>query len=140
MNRTPAAQDRAHHPPLSPLSTGLAGRCPRCGEGRLFSGFLALAPRCGRCGLDYDFADAGDGPAVFIMTIVGFIVVGAALVVELRYEPPFWVHLLLWLPLITLLSLGMLRPLKGLMIAQQYARQAAEGRLVEKGRGTTDEG
>lgn len=119
----------ADYPPQPAVSTGLAGRCPRCGQGRLFDGFLTLAPRCRACGLEFDFADAGDGPAVFVMLIVGFIVVGAALVVEIKYEPPIWLHMVLWIPLLLVLALGMVRPLKGLMIALQYQTRAREGRL-----------
>jgi len=115
--------------PQPPFATGIAGRCPRCGEGRVFSGYLALAPRCGVCGLDLGFADSADGPAVFIIFVVGFIVVAAAAAVELAFQPPYWLHLILWLPLILILSLGLLRPLKGLLIAQQYLRRAEEGRL-----------
>ena len=81
------------------------------------------------CGLDYGFADAGDGPAVFIMFFAGFIVVGAALVIEVVYRPPFWVHAVLWLPLILIVTLGPLRPMKGLLIALQFHHKAAEGRL-----------
>jgi uncharacterized protein (DUF983 family) len=88
-----------------------------------------LRPKCETCGLDFGFADSGDGPAIFIMLIVGFIVVGGALTVEVLYRPPIWMHLLLWLPLTLVLALGLLRPLKGLMIAQQYAKDAREGRL-----------
>jgi uncharacterized protein (DUF983 family) len=117
----------ADHPKLSPIRTGLACRCPRCGNGRLFEGFLNLRPRCESCGLDYAFADAGDGPAVFVIFIAGFIVVGSALIVEFKYEPPFWVHALLWLPLIFATTLLPLRPMKGLMIALQYHHKAAEG-------------
>lgn len=111
------------------IGAGLMCRCPRCGQGRLFDGFLALRPRCSACGLDYDFADAGDGPAVFIILLAGFIVVGAALVVEALYHPPYWVHAMLWLPLILIVTLGPLRPMKGLMIALQYYHKAAEGRF-----------
>lgn len=114
---------------VSPFSAGLRCRCPRCGEGRLFQGFLTPRKSCERCGLDLAFADSGDGPAVFIMFIAGFLVVGAALFVELRYEPPFWVHAVLWVPAVLIVSLGLLRPLKGLMIALQYANKAEEGRL-----------
>ena len=64
-----------HYPPLSPYSTGLAGRCPRCGEGKLFKGFITIADKCEVCGQDFKFADSGDGPAIFVMLIVGFIVV-----------------------------------------------------------------
>jgi uncharacterized protein (DUF983 family) len=115
-------------PRLSPVRTGLACRCPRCGKGRLFEGFLTLRPRCEACGLDYAFADSGDGPAVFVIFIAGFIVVGCALITEVLYEPPFWLHALLWAPLILAITLLPLRPMKGLMIALQYHHKAAEGR------------
>jgi uncharacterized protein (DUF983 family) len=111
------------------IRRGLRARCPSCGEGKLFSGFLDLAPRCERCGLDYSFADSADGPAVFVIFIAGFIVVFAALIVEFTYAPPYWVHAVLWLPLIVLTTLLPLRPMKGLMIALQYHHKAAEGRL-----------
>jgi uncharacterized protein (DUF983 family) len=111
------------------IATGLSCRCPRCGRGRLFQGFLTLRPRCEACGLDYSFADAGDGPAVFIMFLAGFVVVGAALVVEVLYQPPFWLHALLWGPLILLVTLLPLRPMKGLMIALQFHHKAEETRF-----------
>jgi uncharacterized protein (DUF983 family) len=111
------------------ILAGLSCACPRCGKGRLFRGFLTLRSHCDACGLDYSFADSGDGPAVFIMFLAGFIVVGAALVTEILYQPPFWVHAVLWLPLIVIVTLGPLRPMKGLMIALQYHHRAAEGRF-----------
>jgi uncharacterized protein (DUF983 family) len=111
------------------IRAGLACACPRCGKGKLFQGFLSVRPRCEVCGLDYSFADSGDGPAVFIMFLAGFVVVGAALVTEIAYQPPFWVHAALWLPLIFIVTLGPLRPMKGLMIALQYHHQAAETRF-----------
>ena len=111
------------------ISTGLTGRCPRCREGRLFSGFLALRKQCEKCGLDYSFADAGDGPAIFVILIAGFIVVGAALIVEVAYQPPFWLHAVLWGPLILIVTLLPLRVLKGLLIVLQYHHKAAEGRF-----------
>ena len=116
-------------PSPSPYLTGLAGRCPRCGKGHLFAGFLTLRSRCESCGLDYAFADAGDGPAVFVILIAGFIVVGLALIVEFVYQPPFWLHALLWLPLILVVTLAPLRLIKGLLIALQFHHKAAEGRL-----------
>jgi uncharacterized protein (DUF983 family) len=112
-----------------PIARGLSCRCPRCGKGRLFRGFLTLAPSCERCGLDYSFAEAGDGPAVFVILISGFIVMGAALMVEMLYEPPYWVHALLWGPLILITTLWPLRAMKGLLIVLQYHHKAAEGRL-----------
>lgn len=115
-------------PVAEPVSAALRGRCPRCGEGRLFTGFLKLAPSCGACGLDYEFADSGDGPAVFVILIAGFIVVGLVLWTEIRYEPPFWVHLAVFLPLTLIVCLALLRPLKGLTIGLQYRNRAEEGR------------
>jgi len=117
---------------IEPISRGLRGRCPRCGQGRLFQGFLSLRPACEHCGLDYGFADAGDGPAVFVILFGGFIVVFAALITEFVYQPPYWVHAALWLPLILLVTLAPLRLLKGLLIALQFHHKAAEGRLVHR--------
>src|SRR4029078_5781811 len=112
-----------------PIGRGLRGRCPRCGECLLFKGFLTLRPACERCGLDYSFADAGDGPAVFVILIGGGIVVFAALITEVLFQPPYWLHALLWLPLVLIVTLAPLRMLKGLLIALQYHHKAAEGRL-----------
>ena len=120
-------------PTALPITRGLRGRCPRCGEGRLFQGFLTLRPACERCGLDYGFADAGDGPAVFVILIGGAIVVFAALMTEVVYQPPYWLHAALWLSLILLVTLAPLRLIKGLLIALQYHHKAAEGRLQRKG-------
>jgi uncharacterized protein (DUF983 family) len=116
--------------PPSPIVAGLLGCCPRCGKGKLFHGFLALRPRCEHCGLDYSFADSADGPAFFVMFISGFIVAGSALAVEIIYAPPYWVHAVLWGPLILVTTLLPLRPIKGLLIALQYHNQAEEGRFT----------
>ena len=115
--------------PQSAFLCGLKGTCPRCGEAKIFTGFLTLAPRCSHCGLDFSFADSGDGPAVFVSLIGGFIVLGAALWTELVYEPPFWVHLVVFLPLTLIVCLVLLRPLKGILIALQYRHKAEQGRL-----------
>ena len=111
---------------------GLGCKCPRCGKGKLFAGFLDLRPRCESCGLDYAFIDAGDGPAVFIIMIAGAIVVASALIVEVKYQPPFWVHAALWLPLILATTLLPLRSMKSLLIALQFHHKAAEGRLIDR--------
>lgn len=116
-----------------PIGRGLRGRCPRCGEGHLFHGFLSLRKNCESCGLDYSFADAGDGPAVFVILIGGAIVVFAALITEVVYQPPYWLHAALWLPLILIVTLVPLRLIKGLLIALQYHHKAAEGRLEPRG-------
>ena len=115
----------------SPLRVGLFGKCPKCGEGDLFKGYLDVDDRCSACDLDYSFADAGDGPAVFVMLIVGFICVGAAFWLEFTFMPPLWVHAVVWLPVILGLSLGLLRPLKGLLIALQFKNKAQLGRLSD---------
>jgi uncharacterized protein (DUF983 family) len=95
----------------------------------MFSGFLTVAPKCDVCGLDYGFADAGDGPAVLVTLFAGFVVLGIALAVEVAYEPPLWVYAVVFLPLTLVVCLGMLRPLKGFLIAAQYYHKAEPGRL-----------
>ncbi len=116
-----------------PIGRGLMGRCPRCGEGKMFDGFLTLRPACDKCGLDYGFADAGDGPAVFVILIGGALVVMAALFTEVAYQPPYWLHVALWLPLVLIVTLLPLRMIKGLLIALQYHHKAAPGQLTPKG-------
>ncbi len=121
------------HSVTTPISRGLLGHCPRCGEGKMFNGFLTLRPACDKCGLDYDFADAGDGPAVFVILLGGGLVVMAALITEVVYQPPYWLHAALWLPLILLLTLLPLRMIKGVLIALQFHHKAAPGQLTPKG-------
>lgn len=118
-------------PPVSLMKVSLLNRCPRCGKGALFTGFLLVGRSCAVCGLDYSPFQAGDGPAVFVILIVGFVVAGGALIVEVAYHPPYWVHALIWLPTILILSLGLLRPLKAWLIAMQYRHKAEEGRLAD---------
>jgi uncharacterized protein (DUF983 family) len=115
--------------PPSPFAAGLKARCPRCGSGALFRSGLAVCEKCERCGLSYAFADAGDGPAVFAILILGFLVLGGALLVEFRLHPPVWVHVVLWGLLTPLLAFLLLRVLKATLIALQYKHQAGEGRL-----------
>jgi uncharacterized protein (DUF983 family) len=95
----------------------------------MFQGFLAVATKCDVCGLDFSFADSGDGPAVFVTLIAGFLVLGSALAIDMAYEPPIWVYIVVFLPLTVIVCLGLLRPLKGLLIASQYVNKAAPGRL-----------
>jgi uncharacterized protein (DUF983 family) len=111
---------------------GIACKCPRCGKGSIYSGFLTLRPACESCGLDFAFMDSGDGPAIFMIMIAGAIVVTAALVVEVKYQPPLWLHAVLWLPLILATTLLPLRSMKSLLIALQYHHKAAEGRLIDR--------
>jgi uncharacterized protein (DUF983 family) len=113
----------------SPASAALRGRCPRCGRGRLFDGYLAVRPSCENCQLDFSFADSADGPAFFAMSAVGILIVALAMWVEFTWEPPIWLHMALWLPLSILLCLLLVRPLKALMIALQFQQKAEQGRL-----------
>ena len=121
----------ADHPAVSPASAALAGRCPHCGRGKLFRGFLDVAERCTVCGLSYSFADAGDGPAFFVSFAALIVVVGLALVIDAAYEPPVWLLMLILLPLVLLLCLGTLRPVKGLIIGLQYRNKAEQGRIAK---------
>jgi uncharacterized protein (DUF983 family) len=112
----------------SPFIAGFACRCPRCGKGRLFTGLfsLSLAARCENCGLDYKFIDAGDGPAVFAIFILGFLVLGGALIAEFAFGVPVWGHVLLWGIITPLLALGLLRVLKATLAALQLRYKARE--------------
>ena len=113
----------------SPFIVGLKGRCPRCGKGHLFQGFLTVRPACEVCGLDFTFVDTADGPAFFVMSFVGIVVVALAMWVEFAFEPPIWLHVVLWFSLTAILSLVLVRPIKGVMAALQYQNRAEEGRL-----------
>lgn len=111
---------------VPPFRAGLAARCPRCGRGRLFAGFLAVRDRCEVCGLDLRAQDSGDGPVALIVLVVGFLVVGGALLVEVRHGWPIWLHLVVWLPLAAGLCTALLRPLKATLIALQYRHRRHE--------------
>jgi uncharacterized protein (DUF983 family) len=106
--------------PVSPIRAGLLCRCPRCGEGPLFKGLLTLRERCPVCDLDLRAQDAGDGPAVFVILALGILVIPFVFILEMRVEPPIWVHAVLWPPVILLLAILLLRPLKAFLVAQQY--------------------
>jgi len=116
----------------SAMAAGLKARCPRCGQGALFRSGLILCDQCGRCGLNFAFADAGDGPAVFGILILGFLVLGGALILEFKFGPPVWVHVVLWGLLTPLCAFFLLRVLKATLIALQYKHKAEEGRLASQ--------
>jgi uncharacterized protein (DUF983 family) len=118
---------------VSPIHSGLLARCPRCGKGRLFKNVLELREQCDGCGLSYRFIDTGDGPAVFAIFILGFVVLGLALYVEFTYEPPVWVHMVLWGALTPLIALVLLRFLKAVLIALQFRNKAEQGRVAPDG-------
>ena len=110
----------------APYIAGALGKCPNCGNGPLFAGFLKVAPRCAVCGFDFTRVDSGDGPAVFVIFIAGFIAAFGILFTEIFVRPPIWVEFVVWLPVAAILCLALLRPLKGLMIAAQVANRASE--------------
>lgn len=115
----------------SPLMLGLKARCPRCGEGPLFRQVLNMRERCESCGLDYAFIDTGDGPAVFAIFILGFVVLGGALWVHLSYDTNLLATVLASGVVTAILALGLLRFLKATLIALQYRNKAEEGRLAK---------
>ncbi len=118
--------DRQEPPPLS---SALLGSCPRCGQGSLFDGPIAFAGRCSACELDFTQFNVGDGPAAFLILIVGAVLVIAALVLDASAEPPWWVHLV-WIPLGLLLTAGGLRLAKAWLLGAEYRNRAREGRLA----------
>ena len=112
-----------------PFLSGLRARCPKCGQGPLFKNGLSVRDSCSACGQSFAFADSGDGPAVFVILILGALTLGGALFLEFRYEPPVWVHVVVWGIFIPVVAFGLLRLLKGVLINLQYAHKAEEGRF-----------
>ena len=123
-----------YYPSISPLTTGMRGKCPRCGRGDLFNGYLTVAPACKSCGLSFSFADAGDGAAWFVMLFACIAGVGSILGVEVAYAPVWWVHVLIAIPILIVLPMILLRPMKGVMLNQQWKMGAEQGRVetIEK--------
>jgi uncharacterized protein (DUF983 family) len=116
---------------VSPFRAGITCRCPGCGKGKLFSGLLEVVSQCEVCDLDLAAEDAGDGPAVFVILILGFVIVGLALWVEFTFSPPLWVHPVLWFPLIIGGSVGLLRVFKATLIALQFHHKSGTGVKAE---------
>lgn len=122
--------DDHHYAPLEPWRVGIRSRCPRCGEGNLFDGFLMLAPRCEVCDLDFSFADPADGPAFFVICFACVPSILFAVWAEVSFEPSVWFHLFVSLPLILATCIPPLRPLKGWLVASQFYHKAEEGKLA----------
>lgn len=125
--------------PPSAILTGLACRCPRCGKGRIFSGILTVAERCKVCGLDLRKQDAGDGPAVFVIFFLGVIFMPLVFWLEFTFEPPWWLHMVLWTPLVVIVAIALLRPMKGLLISQQFRHHASDSGLVDYSNGDSSD-
>ena len=113
---------------MTPAAAALRGQCPRCGERTLFAGWVRFAPQCRACGLDFAAFNVGDGPAAFLILLIGAILTGAAIAVELLFSPPWWVHLV-WGPIGVALTLGGLRLAKALLLAREHSTAAGERRF-----------
>ena len=122
------------YPPLSPLKTGVRCRCPRCGEGPLFQGYLTIRKECTNCGLDYGFADPADGPAFFVMTAVGLVGMILLMAFDFIVHPPIWVHAVVTLPILVAMCMGCLRPFKAWLVAEQYVHKAAPPEFSSNGK------
>lgn len=116
----------------TPTQVALKGLCPRCGSRTLFKGWTQFADRCGVCGLDLSSFNVGDGPAAFLTLIIGAVIVALAITVELSFSPPFWVHIILWIPLTAVAVVGSLRVAKGALISLEFRNAAAEGRIKDQ--------
>lgn len=123
-------EEQGAWPRLEPVRTGTRGLCPRCGKGHLFDGFLRMRESCEVCGLSYAFADPADGPAFFVICFGCIPAVVFALLLQIRFDPPYWVHLVTSLPFLLVTCLAPLRPLKGWLVCSQFFFKAREGRLV----------
>ena len=115
---------------MSAIAAAIRGQCPRCGERTLFADWVAFAPLCRNCGLDFSAFNVGDGPAAFLILIVGAILTAAAITVELMFEAPWYVHLV-WIPVGAALTIGGLRVAKAWLLAQEYRHRAREGRIAK---------
>ncbi len=113
----------------TPAEVALRGLCPQCGNRTLFAGLATFSGKCRACGLDFSSFNVGDGPAAFLIFIVGGVITGLAIWLELSAEPPFWVHILLWFPLTAIMVVALLRFGKGALLALEYRHRAREGRI-----------
>ncbi len=116
-------------PPL--LAIALRGLCPRCGAGGLFNSLIAFSPKCDSCELDFSAFNVGDGAAAFLIFIVAAIVFAGIIIVEVSFAPPWWVHVILWLPLTLILTVALLRISKALLLALEYHNAAREGTQIK---------
>ena len=116
--------------PPAPVAAAIKGLCPRCGARALFAGPVAFAERCRACGLDYAAFNVGDGPAAILTLVIGAIVVGSAVAIQLRFGPPVWLQVLLWTPVTAALVIGSLRVAKAALLGAEYRTAAREGRIA----------
>lgn len=112
------------------IQVALAGRCPKCGAQTLFSGWIKFADTCSACGLNFAQFNVGDGAAAFLIFIVGALVFAGIIIMELSYSPPWWVHLLIWVPVTLGLTVGLLRVSKAALLAAEHRNAAREGKII----------
>jgi uncharacterized protein (DUF983 family) len=115
---------------VSSIQSAVTGACPRCAAHTLFSGWVRFADRCRACGLDFSSFNVGDGPAAFLIFVVGTVTVVGALLLDAAAEPPWYVHLI-WIPIAAALTILGLRFSKGWLLTQEYRHRAREGRIAE---------
>lgn len=124
------SDDNAHYPPIDPVQAGLRGSCPRCGQGKAFDGIITLKDQCTACGLQISDYEVGDGAAIFVIMIANILVMGMALWFEFTFEPPLWLHVVIWLPVILGICVFCIRIFKGMLLAQQYRKNASQGHII----------
>ncbi|CAN5642208.1 DUF983 domain-containing protein [soil metagenome] len=128
MSETPDPKPIAGPPPVQ---AALKGLCPRCGASTLFVGPIAFAPKCRSCGLDFGMFNVGDGPAAFLTLILGTVIVGLAVWLQLAFDPPLWVQMVVWIPVALALTILALRIAKAALIGAEYRNAAREGRITD---------
>lgn len=116
----------------STIKAGLLGKCPECGKGSVFETHLGLAPACPACGADFSEADSGDGPAFFVMFLIGILVTPLVLVMQIMFEPAAWVQVAVWGPVTLALAWWLLRPFKSLLFALQWKNKAEEAKWEDR--------
>ncbi len=116
---------------VSPLSAGWKCRCPECGEGQLYRGYLEMNDKCAACSADFTIADSGDGPAFFVMFTALIFLAPAAMIFELAFSPPRWVHIVIWIPVVFAFCMALLRPFKAILFAMQWKHKAEEARFED---------
>lgn len=117
--------------PVNPIQAGLACKCPNCGQGRVFRGFLAFRTSCSACGADFTIADAGDGPAFFVMFAALIVIVPAAMIAQMAFSPPLWAHVVIWPPIVIGFCIALLRPFKATLFALQWRNKAGEAKFED---------
>lgn len=116
-------------PPIPLFIAGTRGLCPRCGKPTIYAGLIKFADRCSACGLDFTQLNVDDGPAAFLTLIIGAIIVAAAVVLQVKYAPPVWLQMLIWIPVAAVAVVACLRVAKGVLLIVEYRQAARQGKI-----------